>query len=416
MREPTTLDSEDRSLTRRQALGGLASVGVLSVAGCSGLPSFGGVSPLWRYDLEAASGAGPPAATGGTVFVGGQDKRLHAISEDGSHGSSMETGGPIESEPAIPAAGGRRPTVHVHSTDGDLYCMSTASERLWHREGLNASGRAFRAGSLVVELGYDDGHTAIGYDAGTGYRRFEIPVRADRLRGLTRKLFAVTTPAAGEWTQLTVFEHDGSVRWQTEPSRSYPDPVAGEGQIIGAQRHSVTAYNSTTGDVRWTADISQVDNTQLLRLGPALYLKRRPRDGTERLLALDPDSGTKRWRLTAGYEIRAVAPIEDAVFVASTQEDPDGGVLGRVDRFTNDGTREWKTVTDAPRFEGLVAVGSIVLAVSDRELVALDPASGEVRWRHESESGSRLAPAVDRDRLYVSYRDEGAIARFPTEL
>lgn len=58
-------------------------------------------------------------------------------------------------------------------------------------------------------------------------------------------------------------------------------------------------------------------------------------------------------------------------------------------------------------------MGAILVAASENELAAYDPASGTRRWHYDPKS-YRIGLVAANSGLYVSYRDEGGIARLPT--
>jgi outer membrane protein assembly factor BamB len=138
-------------------------------------------------------------------------------------------------------------------------------------------------------------------------------------------------------------------------------------------------------------------------------------DGANTLVALDRDDGTVRWRRSAGYEIEGVTPAPEAVYVASSVNDPDGGILVRVDRFAPDGARQWQVTTELQiggTLHAMGRLGGIVFVASDNAVHALDPADGSRRWRYEPDRG--LSAATHCDALYVSSRNAGGVARLPT--
>jgi hypothetical protein len=156
---------------------------------------------------------------------------------------------------------------------------------------------------------------------------------------------------------------------------------------------------------------------QPLWVGEGVYLGVRRRDQPDRLLVLDRADGTRRWRRTVGTELEGVAPTADGVVVASSVNDPDGGILVRLDSFTHDGTRRWQTTTDLQiggTIQTVGRVGAAVVAASDTAVAAFDPDDGSQRWHFNSES-YRLGVAVGDERLYVSYRSTGGVARLPVD-
>ena len=106
----------------------------------------------------------------------------------------------------------------------------------------------------------------------------------------------------------------------------------------------------------------------------------------------------------------------EGAFVASSVDDPDGGILIRLDAFDRDGTRRWQTTTDIAiggTVEALGRAGEVLFAASDHEIAAYDPDDGERRWHYDPEA-YRIGIAAAGDALYVSYRDDGGLARLPT--
>lgn len=402
-------------LSRRAVLGAVASAGALALAGCSGLSARREVEPVWQQSLPDASATGPPAATDGHVVVGAQDRSLHAFAaEDGTPAFSVETGGPIEARPAVPATGG---PFHAHSTDGDLYTVGTDGERLWHEEGRSSRGRVVRTGSLVVR---QDPTTDVvrGYDARSGTVRFEREPSGFLSPTLAGSVLPLRLGSTR--TRLVVFDPaDGSVLWETEPRELYPPVAATEDQVVVVQGRTVRMRRARDGAVQWRTELD-ADIDPLYRapvwFGRDAYIRvDTGSDGANTLVALDREDGSVRWRRSAGYEIEGVAPASEAVYVASSVNDPDGGVLVRVDRFAPDGSRRWQVTTDLQiggTIQATGRLGEILFVASDNEVLALDPADGSRRWRYEPERG--LSVATDGDALYVSSRNAGGVARLPT--
>ncbi|GGC64518.1 PQQ-binding-like beta-propeller repeat protein [Haloferax sulfurifontis] len=405
--------SREQTVTRREVLGTLAAVGSLSVAGCSSIPGLGGRRPVWRRDIDGAFMAGPPAVTDELVLAGMQDKALYGLRrEDGSTTLRFETGGPIETRPVAPPSGG---PYHVHSTDGDLYAVDAAGEELWRDEGTARRARLVRTGSLVAELDFAGSeNTLTGYDPQTGDRRFERAVSSYFLDGVTDDSFVVPVPAGGSESRVvSLSPADGSVRWRTEPRRWYSNVAADVRLAAAARDGTLTAYELSDGSVRWHVPIGDVGRTMVL--GSQTYLTRDREDGRQELLAFDRETGERLWANPTGYQIRAVEATDDAVFVGSRVDDPDGGILGRVDCFGLDGTRRWRTVTGLPSLDSLGVTDSRVVAGWDRGFEVLSRESGQTRWSYEPDSHSRLSLRVEPSSVFVSYVGDGAVARFPLD-
>lgn len=405
------MPSERSRRTRRHVLRTIGAVGTLTAAGCSNPVSLDGPTADWRHELSNASGAGPPAVGDDVLLVGAQDKGLHAFdAANGDRAFTYETGGPIEARPVPSGADG---LAHVRSTDGDVYAVDEAGDRRWSHEGVSHRGELGAEGSLLVENVplYDD--PAIrGFDAATGELRFRVPTRSYRLPGLTGAGFALSVPADDDHSRVRVLSlADGSVRWESDLQPSYAGVVADEELVVTAHDHVLTAYAIGDGTRRWQQTVDRVAWAGGPYLGTGVYLAYETGD-RHGIGALDRTTGSVRWRKTVGFQIRSVEPTTDAIFVGSRVADPEGGSKARLDCFESDGTRRWKTVTGVPDVEAIDVLEETVLVTSGRQLVALDRATGATLWTHDPDSGSRLAVATGSNSVYVSYRDEGAVAKF----
>lgn len=410
-----TARRNDRSWSRRQALASIASAGTLGLAGCSLSSVTSGVEPLWERDFEAASAAGPPAATDAHVVVGGQDKRLHGFTADGERLFVVETGGPIESRPAVPASGG---PVHVNSTDGDLYTVGLSGEVLWHEEGQSRDGWLGRHGSLLVGID-SDAESIVGYDAHTGSRRFRQPGPEYPFPTLSDAacIVGVTSPDGGR-KLVTLAPSTGDVLWETPSRVGYPYVVAAGDQIVTAYKSTVRMHRAHDGHVMWRTEVASEELSHFgsIWLAEHVYVRAGRDDSPDELVAIDTDGGTVQWRRTVGYELETVTATAQGVFVASSVDEPDGGILIRLDAFSHDGTRRWQTTTDISiggTVEALGRAGEILFVASDDEIAAYDPDTGTRKWRYRPES-SRVGVAAADSTLYVSLRDSGGLVGLPT--
>ncbi|PSQ41134.1 Pyrrolo-quinoline quinone, partial [Halobacteriales archaeon QS_9_68_42] len=406
----------NRNWSRRQALASLASVGTLALAGCSLQSVMPGVQPLWERDFSAATAAGPPAATDEHVVVGGQDTRFHAFTADGERAFSFETGGPIDARPAVPASGG---PVHVHSTDGDLYTVGLSGTERWHEEGRARNGWLGRQGSLLV--GVDPlGDVVTGYDARDGTRRFQRSGQRYPYPTLSESACIVAvTDGDGDTELVTLAPTSGERLWESPARDGYPRVVATGDRIVTVRNSTVRMRRARDGDVLWETPVAGEVTSYFgppLWLGEHVYVRASRDNRVDEFVAINRDTGSIEWRRSVGYELERVTATPEGVFVASSVDEPDGGLLVRLDAFALDGTRQWKTTTDIAiggTVEALGRVGDVLVVASDNELAAYDPASGSRRWQYDPES-HRISVAATDGALYVSYRDTGGLARLPT--
>lgn len=407
---------ESRALSRRQALTSIVSVGMLGLAGCSLQSVTSSVQPLWERDFAAASAAGPPAATDEHVVVGGQDKQLHGLTADGERLFTTGTGGPIETQPAVPTSGA---PIHVHSTDGDLYTIGLSGELLWHVEGQARDGWLSRHGSLLVSINPVD-ETVTGYDASKGTRRFQRSGRSYPSPTLSDSACIFPVTNSYEHTKLVALAPmSGEVLWESPPRDSHPHVVAADDRIVTVHNSTVRMRRARDGHVLWRTGVAGDVTSYFgppLWLGEHVYGRAGRDDRADELVAIDRDDGSRQWRQSVGYELETVEATPQGVFAASSVNDPDGGILIRLDAFDLDGTRRWQTTTDIAiggRVAALGRTGEILFVASDNEISAYDPNSGTRRWKYDPES-SRIDVTATDSVLYVSYRDTGGIARLPT--
>ena len=407
---------DGRNWSRRQALASLASVGTLGLAGCSLQSVTASVQPLWERDFSGAVAAGPPAATDNHVVVGGQDKQLHAFTADGELAFAVETGGPIEARPAVPTSGG---PVHVHSTDGDLYTVGLSGTERWHVQGQARNSWLGRQGSLLVGIDPVD-QTIIGYDARDGTHRFQQFGRSYPSPTLSETACIVpVTDSDGDTKLVTLAPTTGEMLWESPTRDGYPHVVAADDRIVTVHNSTVRMRRARDGHVLWETAVTGEVTSHFgppLWLGEHVYVRAARADQADELLAINRDDGSTQWRRSVGYELETVMATSTGVFVASSVDDPDGGILVRLDAFTLDGTRRWQTTTDISiggTVEALRRVGDVLVVASSHEIAAYDPASGSRRWQYDPES-YRIGVDTADDALYVSYRDTGGLARLPT--
>mgnify|MGYP006273296249 CR=1 FL=1 len=414
-RESPAADTDSNGYTRRAALATLGAAALGGLAGCNTVDDLTNARPVWRASIADGLNAGPPAATDDRVVLGTQDKRVYAYdAESGTREYAVETGGPVESRPAVSRSD---QLVHAHSTDGDLYAVDESGSVAWHEEATNSRGYLSRAGSLLVE--YDPlSDTVVGFDAADGTRRFTREPAAYRFPGLRSDVFVLPVPTGLDERRIVALSPaDGTVRWESEPAR-YRDVAVEDDRVVDVTADTVTMRTLDDGTAQWQTELDAEIETVYgsgVQFDDDVYLQLRYRDQPGEVVALDGGNGDVRWRGAAGYEIERVVPADDGVFVASSVDDPDGGILVRVDGFDRDGTRRWQRTTDIAiggTVETCTLVDGLFVVGSDRRIRAYTTGDGSPEWQYEPES--RLHVHGTDDALYVSYCDDAGIARLPT--
>jgi len=82
---------------------------------------------MWSFPTSGAMDSSPAIGDDGTIYVGSTDKRLYAISPNGTNRWFFSTGGVIESSPAIGSDG----TIYVGSGDKKLYAINPDGTEKW---------------------------------------------------------------------------------------------------------------------------------------------------------------------------------------------------------------------------------------------------------------------------------------------
>ncbi|MFB6205091.1 MAG: PQQ-binding-like beta-propeller repeat protein [Haloglomus sp.] len=398
-------------MRRRQLCRRLGAGGLLGLAGCLGdpagsaddptpdspdepepeWPTFGfdhhhtgarpdGVGPrtdtvAWTAIGDASTVLCSPAVSDGTVYVGSANDAVHAFdATTGKERWAHETTSYVETAPAVVDD-----TVYTADADGVVYALRTDGEPRWTYEtGTNLHSRA---------VAVHDGTLVVG-TAGT------MPAVAS---GDTDGSKAGTALALDAATGERQWAYTGPTDWFTGPA------VGGGRAYLGNHDGTVTALNLATGDEAWTWN---ADGDDASVLAPPTYA-----DGTVyvgvhgagRLVALDAESGTRRWTmdLKAPNVKSSPAVDDDRVYVGATgteKSDYDGPgeptpTPTPTPSPTPTGTADDEGPVEMPTFE---TSGSVF---------ALSREDGGIEWRYETGHDFRSSPAVVGDRVYIGGGD-----------
>lgn len=173
--------------------------------------------------------------------------------------------------------------------------------------------------------------------------------------------------------------------WESPPRNGYPYVVAAGDRIVTVRNSTVRMRRVRNGHLLWrTAVDGDVINhfDPPVWLGEHVYVRVRRDNRSDELVAIERDGGTIRWRRAVGYELETMTATSQGVFVASSVDNSDGGILIRLDAFALDGTRRWETTTDISIgriVEALDRSGEVLFVASDNEIAAYDPATGRRR-------------------------------------
>lgn len=204
--------------------------------------------------------------------------------------------------------------------------------------------------------------------------------------------------------ELSAFDSTtGETLWTAEITDPVTDPAINGDTLVVTTGTGVQAFDAATGDRRWTrsglgggwfdASPTVANGTIYLHRGVATY-------------ALALADGSRRWRVPTGLPSASTpAATADTVYVAG--DDTYVRALSAAD-----GSERWRTKTAARIECNLSLVGdTLVAGTAAGTVLALDAASGAERWRYQlasRTSGGSERPArpetlaTDGSRVYVA--------------
>lgn len=209
---------------------------------------------------------------------------------------------------------------------------------------------------------------------------------------------------------------DGALYWRTRAGSGGVTPaVAGEDCFTAGDR--VVALDAVTGERRWTSEELVAAPAGLAVTGDAVALSCGD-GGVGALYGFERADGATRWRYDpVGESYAGVVADGERAYVVGTDGDLHAvGLAG--------GEEVWTHPLGDPAYERpAVADGTVFAAADGGRVVALDAASGAVRWERRVGVGGTAAPAAtgaavvvvtatrDGERLVVLDRSDGTDLR-----
>jgi outer membrane protein assembly factor BamB/predicted phosphodiesterase len=330
------------------AVGGRKTGGEEGTSGSPPRPDFG-VNDLypnarirWRYDTGWTIAASA-AVSGGTVVIGDASGMVRALRvADGSVAWEFQTGMPVYSTPDV--GGGR---VVFGSTTGDVYSLDAATGKpVWKA----ATERPVVACPLLV-----DGIVLIGSSDGV-FRAFDLA------------------------TGRIVWSHEGIAGFvETKP-------LVADGKVVfGAWDGRLYALDAKTGGLAWTW---RGDRPSLLYSPAACW----PVAANGRVFIVAPDKRMTAIELATGREVwrtdrwavrESIGLSEDGkrVYVRTTQD-----VIAAVSTAGDKPEAVWETNAgfgyDINSAQLVEKDGVVFYGTKNGLLIALDAATGAVKWKH----------------------------------
>lgn len=340
-----------------------------------------GVAYSAEFDVEEVWRNCAPVVSDGTVYItaGGQDQKLYAFdAEDGTREWTFEADVETEAPPAVVGD-----TAYLPASNRYVYAIDTATgtER-WRQETSHSSDQ--QAAPVVADgsLYFTCKGGTYALDTTTGERQWSKTSRADP------EISSYFAPAL-----------DGDLLFVSGTSNN--------------ETHGVFALSTADGSVRWThetADGSWIDNnSQPVVANNTLYVGGNydtESEGGGNLYALDPTTGSERWRYVSPSDDMISAPAvtgSTAVVYLGT----DG--IAAVD--VTDGTEQWRAESRSGSWHtGLPtpAIAGDTVYVQAGGLHAFDVETGERRWEQQNLRLDIARPAVDSGRLYLGTTSQDA--------
>jgi outer membrane protein assembly factor BamB len=317
--------------------------------------------------------------------------------------------------------------VYVGSRDGRLYALDAATGALrWAYEaGAPVGGAPLVTDHRVVFV--TRGNIVHAVDRRTGSAEWTVRTGADLplVWGLEGWDYLLPSPVPWEDTILVgsgdghlyaLDGADGSERWRLPTGgriRSAPAVVdgiayvgSGDGFVYGADvRTGREAWRFRTAGVdmnaaEWGFDRTQIQGSPAVADG-TLYIGSRDAS----LYAVDLATGRARWTVEDGssWVVTSPALVGGTVYTGRSSS----GRFRALDAAT--GQERWMHQTGGPIFSSPVVVDETVYFGSgDRRVWALDAGTGTVRWSFVTGGMVVSTPAVWQGRLYIG-SDDGTV-------
>ena len=360
---------------------------------------------------------------------------------------------------SLPAAGGDWPSwrgPHLTGAADDKGLVSrwsVAGENLVWKKDLTA-----RATPVVF-----DGRVCTSGRGGTGPTRHELVACFDAATGRelwTRRfpLYNTTVPfTRAGWAalgadpetgyvfaqnvdgQLTALDRTGKTVWQHRMGEEYGRgsgfggrtliPLVDEDRVvvgvvgagwgdIGPPRHRFMAFDKRTGVMRWVStpaqgpfdDANNQSSPTVAVIGGRRLVIGGGADGW--LYALESRTGAPAWRFQVSVRGLNSPPVVDGdvVYAAHSEENVDGGPMGRVVAIDGKGNGDITKTGELWRADGLavgfaaptVAEGRVYVVDNAANLHALDQKTGQALWSHSLGTIGRAAPVFADGKIFAT--------------
>jgi len=390
----------------------------------------------WSYQTGGAVNSSPAIATDGTIYIGSDDGKIYALNpQDGSPKWSSQTGRAVSSSPAIGVDG----TVYIGSDDCKLYALNTDGSRKWSYQtgGEIRSSPAIGADGTIY-FGSGDGKVyALGSDGSqkwsyqTGGAVYSSPAIATDgtvyIGSSDGKVYAfgkdtnppeiicpsdITVPASGILTEVTY----GVIA--IDNVDPWPvlvfDPSSGSKFPIGTTLVKVTATDYLGNFSNCTFNVT-IEDTNVEPQGLAISAwpcRGHDSKRTGQSPYLGVQTNTLKWSYQTVY--RGVDNSSSPAIAV------DGTVYlgsedGKVYALGAAGNLKWiyQTEGEINSSPAIAADGTVYIGSNDYKIYALSP-DGSLKWGYRTEGEVRSSPAIATDgTIYIGSNDGKVYALEP---
>jgi outer membrane protein assembly factor BamB len=187
---------------------------------------------------------------------------------------------------------------------------------------------------------------------------------------------------------------------------------------IGPPRQRYMAFDKRTGAVRWVStpaqgpfdDANNQSSPTVAVIGGRRLMVGGGADGW--LYALDARTGEPVWQFHVSVRGLNASPVVDGdvVYMAHSEESPDGGPMGRVVAIDGKGKGDITKTNELWRADALtvgfaaptVGGGRVYVVDNAANLHALDQKTGRPLWSHSLGTIGRAAPVLADGRLFLT--------------
>ncbi|WP_282351500.1 PQQ-binding-like beta-propeller repeat protein [Haloferax volcanii] len=207
----------------------------------------------------------------------------------------------------------------------------------------------------------------------------------------------------------------GEERWAVTGGKGRRSPLGFDDRhaYLFSRAERATAVDYEAGERAWSTELTGVDRPDpgVVQYPPAVAgdtvvvpISGVEHDVVDRLLGLSREEGDRRFRADLPASLAgAPAPVPPG---DGSQAGVVAPVLdGTLRRFATDGSESWRVDAGPSPSSVTVAGDTVFVGSATEELLALDAATGEVRWRAPLQNTVFSRPLVADGRVYVGGAD-----------